>query len=224
MKILIVGTLQHVLKPSILIWEKEGWVCELALNFFQASEALSLYEYDCVLVLLEQECQLLWDILCYLAPLNRTDGLIFMYEKISLSNKIKAFEQGADDCLEIPFSEEELYVRIKAIVRRKKFHTKNKIYFANLMIDINLHQVLVWDSVINLTKKEYEILLHLIANKNRVLSKTLLAEYLWGNIDDMNSFDMLFAHMKNLRKKLKEAKAEIEIKNSYNIGYQIVEL
>jgi DNA-binding response OmpR family regulator len=85
--------------------------------------------------------------------------------------------------------------------------------------------VLVWNNPINLTRKEYDILLYLISNKNRVVSKITLAEYIWGdNSSELDSFDTLFAHIKNLRKKLKSAKAEVDFKSIYGVGYQIVEL
>lgn len=225
MKILLADNEPQTYQQVVSFFEKEGYLYDAVRTCSAASEKVDLYEYDCILLDLNLPDAPGIKLLEQLNHNERTDGIIILSAFSVLEEKLKAFALGADDYLTKPFDLPELHARINAVVRRKKFQTKNKVYFANLVIDIQLKTVFIWDKPINLTKKEYEILLHLIANKNRVISKDTLAEYLWGeHADNVDSYDFLFAHIKNLRKKLKEAKAEIEIKNIYKTGYQIIEL
>jgi DNA-binding response OmpR family regulator len=132
---------------------------------------------------------------------------------------------GADDYLTKPFHLPELNARIQAVIRRKKFDTGRKIRFANFEIDIAQFTVKVEDSPLILTKKEFDILQHLVANKNIVVSRNSLMEYIWGDyVDRSLSIDLLSTHLKNLKKKLKQSDASVEIRNVYGVGYQIVEL
>lgn len=225
MKILLADSEDNNCRNVISFLEKEGCQVDAVKTFSAASEKTDLYEYDCILLNPDLSDASGFKLLEELNSNERNDGVIIISANSSLEEKLKSFDLGADDFLAKPFEISELHARLNAVVRRKKFNTKSKLYFANLVIDFQLKTVFVWDRSVSLTKKEYEILLHLIANKNRVISKDNLAEYLWGeHSDNMDSYDFLFAHIKNLRKKLKEAKAEIEIKNIYKTGYQIIEL
>jgi two-component system, OmpR family, response regulator CiaR len=224
-KILVADSDQHFLQRITSFLNKEGYTYDTVGTFCAASEKVNLYEYDCILMELKLPDQSGLNLLELLKHDERSDGVIVISNPTTLEQKLKTFELGADDFLTKPIEFSELIARIKAVVRRKKFNVKSKLYFANLVIDLSLKKVFIWDNALSLTKKEYEILLHLIANKNRVVSKGSLAEYLWGeHADSVDSYDFLFAHIKNLRKKLKGVKAEVEIKNSYKMGYQIIEI
>lgn len=191
----------------------------------QASEKFLLYEYDCLVIKIDKievEC---YGWLRQFSENNRNEGLIFLSTNDALEYKLSAFELGVDDYLVLPMHSEEIIARIKSVTRRKKFQSNSKIYIGNVVIDLYARTVFVWDRPLKLTKTEYDILLHLHANKLRVVSKELLAEYLWGDdVDNLESFNILFAHIKNLRKKLLNAKSGVEIKNVYKVGYQIIEL
>ena len=131
---------------------------------------------------------------------------------------------GADDYLTKPFYFSELNARIKAIIRRKQFKTNRLVHYANLVIEPDQYIVGIdnLESPLSLTKKEYAILTHLINNHKRVITKVSLAEYIWGDyVDEVQSFDFLFSQIRNLRRKLKEAGANVEITNIYGVGYQI---
>lgn len=224
MKLLIVEQEQKQLAELLSFLKKEE--CQVtALPLDKAMSKISSSEFDCVIVFIGKEIEKEIRFIEQLNNENRTDGVIVISENGSVEFMVRCFDIGADDFLENPFQIPILYARLKAVIRRKKFNAKSKLYFANLVIDFYLKKVYVWDKAINLTKKEYEILLHLIANKNSSITKESIAEYVWGDyLKNIDSYDFLFAHIKNLKNKLKIAKAELVIKNIYGVGYQIEEL
>ena len=225
MKVLIVEQLQNESVSFKQEFKERDFVCDFVNDYKEASEKLMLYEYDCTLLNYSKNDPGIFNFLQLHEQNNNLGGLIILSPDTEVENKVKLLNMGADDFVSIPFHFYELNARILAVIRRKKFQTNNKIYFANLIIEFHLHSVCVWNNAIDFTKKEYEILLYLIANKDKVVPKILLAEYLWGDhTDHMDSFNILAAHIKNIRRKLKQAKAEVEIKNIYGIGYQIIEL
>lgn len=190
-----------------------------------ASEKAELYAYDCVVVQIDGVEQNVFEWLSWLAEGNRREGIVLVSKHNEVQQKIKAFDLGVDDFVVLPIDASEFLARVKAIVRRKTFNTKTNLHIGHLVIDTFSRNVKVWDKVLSLTKTEYDILLHLIANKEKVISKLALAEYLWGDeVDQLDSYNVLFAHIKNLRKKILTAKGGIEIRNVYRVGYQLIEI
>lgn len=205
--------------------EQNNLLIDAADDVRTASEKAELYPYDCIVVLIDRIEQQAFDWLQNLAEGNRKEGIVLVSKSNSVEQKIKAFDLGVDDFVVLPIDTSEFLARVKAIVRRKTFNTKSKLYIGHLVIDTFSRNVKVWDKTLGLTKTEYDILLHLIANKDKVISKVALAEYLWGDeVDQLDSYNVLFAHIKNLRKKILAAKGGIEIQNVYRVGYQIIEL
>ncbi|MDF2455036.1 MAG: basR [Cytophagaceae bacterium] len=204
--------------------KETGFTIELVSSFAEASEKVHLYEYDCILLFSATKGN--WQqILTELILQSQNSGLILLKPELAVDEKVNAFQAGADDCLSIPYHTEELKARILAIVRRKKFNTRHLIHFANTVIDLGSKNVCVWDNPITLTPKEYDILLYLIMNRHKAVQTISLAEYLWGEeSENKESNNLLITHIRNLRKKLVQAKAEVEIKNIYAVGYQIIEL
>ena len=224
-KILIVEDEIDLVSSLAAFSEKEKYQYDIAQTYSEASERISLFDYDCILLDINLPDGNGLKLLENLKSIDKTDGVIIISARNSLDDKIKGLNLGADDYLTKPFHFSELNARIQAVIRRKKFDAPYTLSFANIEINLQLHAVNVGDQTVNLTKKEFDILQHFIANKNRVVSKNSLAEYIWGDhIDNANSFDFLFVHIKNLKKKLKQAAAAVEIRNIYGVGYQIVEI
>ena len=223
MKILIVEDEEDLLSSLIAFSNKESYQHDIAKTYSEASERIALYEYDCILLDITLPDGNGLTLLENLKKTKKTDGVIIISARNSIDDKIRGLNLGADDYLTKPFHFSELNARIQAVIRRKKFDAPHKLSLANLEIDLNQHIVTIGGQAVSLTKKEFDILQHLIANQNRVVSKTSLAEYIWGDhVDDVNSFAFLFVHIKNLKKKLRQAQAEVEVKNIYGVGYQLV--
>ena len=141
----------------------------------------------------------------------------------SLDDKIKGLNLGADDYLAKPFHLAELNARVRSVLRRKKLDGSNLIVCNNLKIDTDQRTVWVNEQELTLNRKEYDVLVYLVLNKNRLVNKSALAEHVWGDyIDDANSFDFIYSQIKNLRKKLKDHDAGFEIQAVYGIGYKLI--
>ena len=221
MKILIIED-EIQLAESIQEYLKSNdFVIELASTIEIASEKIEIYEYDCILLDLMLPDGNGFEILKRLQQLNKTSGVIILSAKETLDTKIEGFNFGADDYLTKPFHLSELLVRIQALIRRKNFQGNNVLTFEEISIDILSKSVKANDQQIDTTKKEFELLLFLIGNKNKVLSKSSIAEHLSGDLADMlDNHDFIYAHIKNLKKKLSEANCRDYIKTVYGFGYK----
>ena len=223
MKLLLVEDevdLLEVIKESL---EKEFFVVETVGNYADALQKLISYEYDCVLldIMLPDGNGL--DLLAKLKQLKKSDNVIIISAKDSVEDKIKGLEMGADDYLVKPFHIAELNARIKSVLRRKFLDGKNTIELANTRIDMDFRQVWIAGVELALNRKEFDILSYLAVNKNRLVNKIALAEQVWGdNIDGADDFEFIYSQIKNLRKKLKENSAGIEVKAVYGIGYKLI--
>lgn len=224
MKLLIIEDEPQLLKSLEDFASEERFIYDSATRFQSAMERISLYNYDCIILDINLPDGSGFDLLETLYEGGKTDGVIILSARDSLDDKLKGLGLGADDYLTKPFYFSELNARIKAIIRRKQFKTNKLVHFANLVIEPDQYLVGVNDleNHILFTKKEYAILTYLINNHKRVISKVSLAEYIWGDyVDEAQSFDFLFSQIRNLKRKLKDAGAEVEINNIYGVGYQI---
>lgn len=197
-------------------------VCELAATYQEAEERLLAFSYDIVIldIMLPDGNGL--DLLNMLKDLHPETGVLIVSAKNALDDKIKGLNLGADDYLTKPFHLPELNARLKAIYRRRKFDGNKDIEYGDIRINPDTHEVTVNDQPVVLTVKEYELLMFFIANKSRVLTKQTIAEYLWGdNVDFLDSFDFVYQHIKNLRKKITGAGGDDYIKTIYGLGYRL---
>lgn len=221
MKILLVED-EKGLSDSISTYLKqEGHLCEVVIDFKSADEKIELYQYDCILVDINLPDGNGLNLIKSLKKLKAQAGIIIISAKNSVDDKIEGLDLGADDYLSKPFSLAELNSRIKSVLRRRKFEGNDEIVFNEITIKPNESTVLVNGASVTLTKKEYDLILFLISNKNRILTKETIAEHLWGDDMDMaDSYDFIYTHIKNLRKKLVEKGCQDYMKTVYGMGYK----
>ncbi|SHF41748.1 DNA-binding response regulator, OmpR family, contains REC and winged-helix (wHTH) domain [Flavobacterium fontis] len=221
MKILIIEDEIEIATSIKNYLSSNDFVCELASTLKLAIEKIDLYSYDCILLDLMLTDGDGFKILEILKSQNKTDGVIIISAKDTLETKIEGLTLGADDYLTKPFHLSELLVRIQALVRRKQFNGNNVITFNEIEIDTISKSVKIKGNKIEFTKKEMDLLLFLIGNKNKVLSKSAIAEHLSGDMADMlDNHDFVYAHIKNMKKKLKEMGAADYLKSVYGTGYK----
>lgn len=225
MKILIIED-ERMLSDSIVAYlDHEKYLCEQAFTYADAIEKVRLYAYDCVLLDLMLPGGNGLDILRDIRNRKNSTGVIIVSAKDSVDDKITGLEIGADDYIAKPFHIAELSMRIYAVIRRKEFTGSNIQESNGIRIDLLSRCVSVGDKAIELTKSEYNVLLFLIGNKNRVVSKSALAEHLSGELADlMDSHDFVYTHIKNLKAKLAEAGCTNCIQTVYGMGYKWVEI
>ena len=222
MKILIIED-EKALNESIATYlTAQEYLCDIAGDYHSALDKTEYNEYDCILLDITLPDGNGLKILEQLKEDKKTDGVLIISAKNSLDDKIKGLNLGADDYLSKPFHLSELNARIAAIIRRKKFNGNSIIQFNELRIDTQSKMVSIKDNPVELTKKEYELLLYFISNKKRLISKDAIAEHLWGN-DMGGNFDFIYTHIKNLRKKLMDAGDADYIKSVYGMGYKFTD-
>ena len=219
MKILIVEDEPALNKSMVDYLSSQQYLCESVATYRDALEKTELYEYDCIVLDLMLPGGDGLQILRALKAANKADGVIIISARNELDDKIAGLSLGADYYLTKPFHLSELSVRIAAILRRKNLNGTNLLVFEEIEMDTLARTVTVHKILVALTRKEYELLMYLIINKNRVLSKNTIAEHLWGDdMDVADNYDFIYAHIKNLRKKLLEAGDYI--RSVYGIGYK----
>jgi len=202
---------------KILIIEDEAALAKSISDYLSEEN----YSYDCILLDLMLPDGSGMDILEMLKKQGKEEGLIIISAKDALDDKIKALQIGADDYLTKPFHLQELAARIFSIIRRKQFGNNNIIQQNELYIDLLAKTILINENPITLTKKEFDLLIYFIGNKNKVISKSTLAEHLSGDFADMlDNHDFIYAHIKNLKKKLSEGGCGNYLKTVYGTGYR----
>lgn len=221
MKVLVVEDEQGLAEGITDYMVKEGYVCETAATFREADEKIHLYNYDCVIVDLTLPDGNGFGLIQTLKRLATTTGVIIISARNALEDKIKGLEIGSDDYLTKPFHLSELNARVKSLLRRRQFGGHTEIRFREISVSPNSRKVFVNDHPATLSRKEYDLLLYFLSNTDVALTKASIAEHLWGdNIDSADSFDMVYSHIKNLRRKLLEKGAADYVQSIYGIGYK----
>lgn len=221
MKLLIIEDEPGLLKSISDYFTKEAFLCETTITFREAMEKIDLYDYDCIILDITLPGGSGLKILQYLREDKKQDGVVIISAKNSLEDKIKGLDLGADDYLTKPFHLSELNARVKAIMRRKYANGSKYVECNDLRIDISGKMVYFKNIPMQLTRYEYDLLLFMITNKGRVISRQAIAEHLAGeDADNLDSLDFIYSHIKNLKKKLKDRGCDDCIKSVYGFGYK----
>ena len=221
MKILIVEDEKELIKSMVAYLKSESYICEVAGDFQTAMDKVESFDYDCILLDISLPGGNGLHVLRELKANKKADGVIIISARNSISDRIEGLNMGADDYLTKPFHLSELSARIAAVIRRRRFDGSRLLTLNELTIDTGAKTVSVNNKGVDLTRKEYDLLLYLAGNKNRVISKVAIAENLTGEeTGAMDNYDFIYAHMKNLKKKLAAAGSADYIKAVYGMGYK----
>lgn len=221
MRLLLVEDEKDLSNSIIDYISEEGFSCDTVFNLDDGFHKIHLYEYDCLIIDIMLPGGSGLDLINEIKKINPKTGIVVISAKNTIDDKITGLELGADDYITKPFSLAELNARIRSVLRRRNFEGQNKININEIDIYPDKKEVLINNKKVDLTKKEFEILMYMIVNKEKVLTKESIAEYVWG--EDSNNFDNLdfvYTHVKNLRKKMNENKSKDYIKSVYGIGYK----
>ncbi len=222
MRILIIEDELDLRNSIVEYLQQSGLDCESAENFRTAIEKISSFEYTCIIVDIGLPDGDGLKVIEALKENKAETGVIIVSAKNSLEDKLKGLNIGADDYITKPFHLSELSARIKSVVRRRTVEDKKDIVFNELRILPDEMVVHVNDQQISLTRTEHQLLIYFISNPGKVLTKESIAEHLWGDHADLaDSYDFIYSHIKNLRKKIMEKGGADYIKSVYGVGYKL---
>ncbi|HTE28927.1 MAG TPA: response regulator transcription factor [Chryseolinea sp.] len=221
MKILIIEDEPELSRNMFSYLKGESYTCETASDYKTAIVKTESFDYDCILLDISLPDGNGLNVLRELKASKKTDGVIIISAKNSIDDRIVGLNLGADDYLPKPFHLSELSARIAAVIRRRRFQGQSLITIEETLIDTAAKTVIVNRKNVDLTRKEYDLLIYLATNKNRVVSKNAIAEHLSDdNVDLFDNFDFIYTHIKNLKRKLGQAGAMDRIRSVYGMGYK----
>lgn len=222
MKILIVEDepgLREVIKESL---EREKYITETAHDYKSGLDKIAGYDYDCILLDIMLPGGSGLSLLNELKAMDKKEPVIIISAKDAVDDKVAGLDLGADDYLTKPFHLAELHARIKSAIRRKNHNGDNYITVANIKLLPETRTVIINGATLALNRKEFDVLYYFMLNPGRLVTKTSLAEHVWGDYTDQSdNLDFIYSQIKNLRKKLKDAGAEADIAAVYGMGYKL---
>lgn len=224
MKLLIIEDEPELASSMLAYLRQENYTCESVAGYKEALVKTETWDYDCIILDITLPDGSGLQVLQELKKNHKSDGVIIISARNSINDRILGLKLGADDYLVKPFHLSELAARVAAIIRRKMYDGNNNISFHEIVIDTMANEVSVSNNLVELTGKEYQLLLYLISNKGKVVPKNALMDHLW--IEEMGygeSFDFIYTHIKNLRKKLQQKGCKDYIKSVYGIGYKLTD-
>lgn len=221
MKLLLIEDNRDLAEGVTTALKEQKISIEHADTLTLAKEKIGVYEYDILVVDLGLPDGNGLEIVKLIKKINPNSGVLIVTARDSIEDKVLGLELGADDYITKPFHMAELIARVRSLFRRKKFKGSNTIEIGELKVDILSKAVFIHEESIELTKKEYDLLVFFLYNKDKMLTKENIAEHLWGDhIDQADSFDFIYSHIKNLRKKLQKNGGVDRIKSVYGMGYK----
>lgn len=224
MKLLVIEDDESLREIMARALRAEGYIVETAATLFSAQDKIAGYNYECILldIMLPDGSGL--QLLRHIKELGKGDRVIIISARDSIDDKVEGLELGADDYLAKPFYMAELLARIRSVLRRGNASVNKVMTAGNISLDVHSRRASIGGNDILLLKKEFDILLYFLQRPNHIVDKAVLAEAVWGDHVDMaDNFSFVYAQVKNLRKKLTEAGATVNIKAVYGFGYKLTE-
>lgn len=223
MKILIIEDEVALLQTIEEFLKSENYLIESAMDYHSALHKVMNYQYDCILLDIMLPGGSGLDILKKLKSEHKKQPVIILSAKDSVEDKVLGLEIGADDYLAKPFHLAELLARVKSIIRRNAQDGEQFIKYKNVTLNPDSRQVSVAGNSISLNRKEFDLFYYFMLRPNKLMEKTTLVESVWGdNSDQADNLDFIYSQIKNIRKKLKEAKADMDIQAVYGVGYKLI--
>ena len=221
MQVLIVEDERSLMESMVSYLEMEGFRCEQATDYHSGLVSLDKHDYFCMLIDLNLPGGDGLDLVKAARQNQDQSGIIIITARDALEERVKGLEVGADDYLVKPFHLSELVARIHSVTRRTRTRGEEVLKFGELQVFPGERKCMVKDAQVELTKKELDLLLYLMSNRNRVITKESIADYLWGDYGGgYGSYEFVYTHLKNLRRKLIEAGCPEYIQNIYGVGYR----
>ena len=227
-KILIVDDENRIRQLLTMYLEREGYIVDEASDGLSGLNKIKNIEYSCVLLDTHLPKLSGVKILRKIRTMKATP-IIIISAKGDEQSRVDGFEMGADDYIAKPFSPREVVLRVKAILQRTKksvfympeFSVKDVLVFNDLIIDVNSHKVIVAGIEVNLTPKEFDLLIFLAKSPDKVYSRTELIKTVW-DYDTYGDLRTVDTHIKRIRKKISEQSKDVAkmIVTVWGTGYK----
>lgn len=201
---------------------KVGYAVDTVFDGEEALEYYEIYEYDIIILDLNIPKKDGLNVLRVIRKKDIDTKILILSARTKVDERILGLDEGANDYLIKPFDFRELEARIRNLLRRNFSGTPATIMLSNFIIDTNAKKVICDNDVLNLTRKEYNILEYLILNKNKIISAEQLVEHIWDSEFDPFSNTLRY-HIHTLKKKLSDFSNEEIIKTIRGQGYIIEE-
>jgi DNA-binding response OmpR family regulator len=222
MKLLVIEHEYRLLSTIVQYFRLEAFSCDIAASYEEGMCKVEVIQYNCIILDISRPGGGWNQLLKFLCENKRRDGVIIISASDSVDEKINGLGLGADDFLAKPFHLSELNARVNAVIRRKYAQGAIVLEAGSLKVDLQSRIALYAGQPLPLSRFEYKILLLLIINKNRIVSKQAIAEHIKsGNTEEFLSFDFVYSHIKNLKRKLKAKGCKEVIRSAYALGYKI---
>lgn len=220
MRLLIIEDEQHLRDAMLEYFNVEKYQCEVAATYMEAEDKVLVGNYDCVVLDLMLPDGDGMNLVRVLRDRGSDTGVIIVTARGALEDKLKGLELGSDDYLCKPFHLSELNARLKALVRRRHFDAQNTIEVNEIKVDLGGKTVKVANKPVTLTPKEYRLLVYFMVNRDRVVTKESVAQHLSTDDFSDGGYDFIYAHVKNLRRKLIDTGCGDYLKTIYGLGYK----
>ena len=222
MNILIVEDEKALSNEIYSFLRGENYLCEQAFTGREASEKISVNLYDFVLLDIGLPDYNGLNLIKEARKSGIDTAFIIITAHGTVEDKVKGLDLGADDYLAKPFALMELASRIQAVARRKFKISNDDIRINGFVIELQARRISFESKEILLTKKEFDLLLYLIINRNKVLTRYQLYEHIWGNtLDDQYDSNFIDVHIKKIRKKMSEFEPVPWVETVRGTGYRV---
>lgn len=222
MKLLIIEEEKGASRPLLHYLRREGWLCDLSPDIHDIPDEVHPSGYDCILINRTVSDLPGIDILRTLKTMDYHGGIIFLSVGDTPEARIAGLNAGADDYLSPPVHLGELNARIISLIRRKHFDGNPVITAGELSIDLPGKTAFADGKPLDLTRKEFDLLLFLASHPNKIVSKEAIATNLAEEKNIHDNVDFIYAHIKNLKKKLAAAGCRGYISSVYGMGYKFM--
>lgn len=224
MKVLIVEGEKDLSGSIATYLKRENYLCDTAYSVVKGLEKIKVIDYDCIVldgILTEGSGSL------FLKELHShcgESGLIVISAKDSPDDRVAGLNMGADDYLVKPLAFSELNARITAVIRRKRFNGQNRIVIGELVIDLVAKTLAANKKEVDLTRREFDLLVLLVSHKNQVISTQAIAEKISGEAGEpYKNFEFVYSHIRNLKRKLAASGCPECIKSVHRLGYRFTD-
>jgi two-component system copper resistance phosphate regulon response regulator CusR len=222
MRVLLVEDEEKVTRFVARGLKAERYAVDVALDGRSGLDHVIAYSYDLIILDLNLPVISGTDLLKHIRKSHPNVPVLILTARDNIEDKVKNFEEGADDYLTKPFSFAELLVRVKALLRRGPVTNSTTLRVGELELDRVVHKVKRGGKPIELTSKEFSLLEYLMINAGRVLSRTMIVEHVWDQSFE-GLTNIVDVYVRQLRKKIDDGHEHKLFRTVRGVGYSITE-